>query len=237
MITLAALDIAGTTIDEGGAVYRVLADAVREAGGHPTQDQIEQWMGASKREAIAGLLEASGASATPKIIDAAFTDFRKRLDDAYRREPPKPFAGVAEAIAQLRNEGVKVALTTGFDREVATTVLAAAGWPQGVVDAVACIDDVAVGRPAPYLIYRAMEATGVVDVRTVLVAGDTVRDVQAGLNAGAGRVVAVRTGETSDATLLAAGPTDLVDSVADLISLLQPAGSSAANLTADALQG
>lgn len=228
MITLAALDIAGTTIDEGGAVYRILADAVRAVGGSPSQDQVEQWMGASKREAIAGLLEASGAVAAPKIIDAAFADFRRRLDDAYRQDPPKPFPGVEETIAELRAQGVKVALTTGFDREVATTVLAAAGWADGMIDALICIDDVPAGRPAPYLIYRAMEATSVIDIRTVLVAGDTVRDVLAGRNAGAGRVIAVRTGEISDATLLAAGPTDLVDSVGDLTSLLRSEEPTAA---------
>lgn len=228
MIELAALDIAGTTIDEGGAVYRVLTDAVRAAGGNPSQDQVEQWMGASKREAIAGLLAASGAAAAPEIIDAAFVDFRRRLDDAYRQDPPKPFPGVEETIAELRARGVKVALTTGFDHEVATTVLAAVSWTDDMIDALACIDDVPIGRPAPYLIYRAMEATGVIDVRTVLVAGDTVRDVLAGRNAAAGRVIAVRTGATSDATLLAAGPTDLVDSVADLTSMLGSEGPTAA---------
>lgn len=226
MIALAALDIAGTTIDEGGAVYRVLADAVRAAGGNPTPHQVEQWMGASKREAIAALLEASGAPATSQIVDIAFADFRQRLELAYRQDPPKPFPGVAETIATLRSHGVKVALTTGFDRDVTTTVLAAADWAHGVVDAVICIDDVPTGRPAPYMIYRAMEATGVIDVRTVLVAGDTVRDVLAGRNAAAGRVIAVRTGHVDEPTLLTADPTDLLDSVADLTHLLPSAEPS-----------
>lgn len=220
MIALAALDIAGTTIDEGGAVYRVLADAVQAAGGNPSREQVAQWMGASKREAIAALLEASGAPADSQIVDAAFDDFRQRLDLAYRQDAPKPFPGVLEMIGALRAQGVKVALTTGFDRDVTAMALAAAGWDDGVVDAVICIDDVPMGRPAPYMIYRAMESTGVIDVRTVLVAGDTPRDVLAGRNAAAERVVAVRTGHVDEATLAAAGPTDLLDSVADLTELL-----------------
>lgn len=228
MIALAAFDIAGTTIDEGGAVYRVLADAVRSAGGDPSAEQVEKWMGASKREAIAALLEASGAPATSQIVDAAFVDFRARLEIAYRQHPPKPFPGVTETIAALRAQGVKVALTTGFDRDVTTMVLAAAGWDGGVVDAVICIDDVSMGRPAPYMIYRAMEKTGVIDVRTVLVAGDTVRDVLAGRNAAAGRVVAVRTGHVDEATLAAAGPTDVLDSIADLTDLLRSAEPTSA---------
>ncbi|HWC79577.1 MAG TPA: hypothetical protein VG756_06400 [Pseudonocardiaceae bacterium] len=63
MIELAVLDIAGTTVDEEGTVYRVLAEAVRAAGGDPTPAQIEAWMGADKREAIHALLTGSGADA------------------------------------------------------------------------------------------------------------------------------------------------------------------------------
>ncbi|MFC7586592.1 hypothetical protein ACFQYP_24760 [Nonomuraea antimicrobica] len=36
MIELAALDIAGTTVDERGAVYQALEESVRAAGGTPT---------------------------------------------------------------------------------------------------------------------------------------------------------------------------------------------------------
>ncbi|WP_275003379.1 hypothetical protein [Promicromonospora iranensis] len=33
------------------------------------------------------------------------------------------------------------------------------GWQDGVIDAVVCTDDVPAGRPAPYLVHRAMERT------------------------------------------------------------------------------
>jgi phosphonatase-like hydrolase len=89
-----------------------------------------------------------------------------------------------------------------------------------VLDAVVCIDDVTAGRPAPYMIFHAMEATGVEDVRRVFVAGDTVRDVQAGRNAGAAEVVAVLTGEVSAHTLAAAGPTHVLPGVTEIPSLL-----------------
>jgi phosphonatase-like hydrolase len=220
VISLAVLDIAGTTIDEGGAVYRVLADAVRAAGGDPTAAQLEEWMGSDKREAITGLLAAGGGVVDAETVGGAFDDFRRRLVDAYRIAPPAPFPGVAQAISLLRANGVKVVLTTGFDRGVTESLLASIGWDADVIDAVICTDDVAAGRPAPFLIFHAMESTGVADVASVLVAGDTIRDVRSGLNAGAGRVVAVRTGGVDDMTLRAAGPTDLVDSVADLPALL-----------------
>ena len=52
----------------------------------------------------------------------------------------------------------------------------------------------AAGRPAPYMIHRAMELTGVQDVREVLAAGDTVNDLLAATCAGV-TAVGVLTGK------------------------------------------
>ncbi len=91
------------------------------------------------------------------------------------------------------------------------------GWEgDSVVDTVVCGSDVAAGRPAPFMIFQAMERLGVTDVARVLVAGDTPRDLEAGTNAGAGFVVGVLTG-AGDADELGAHPhTHLLSSVADL---------------------
>nr|WP_240972517.1 phosphonatase-like hydrolase [Nonomuraea sp. FMUSA5-5] len=214
---MAVLDIAGTTVEEHGAVYLALEEAVRAAGGTPSAADIERWMGADKREAIAALLTGEPAA---EVIDAAFADFRARLGAAYAARPPAPLPGVPEAIGTLRAAGVKVALTTGFDREVTTELLKVVGWEHGVLDAVVCVDDVTTGRPAPYMIFRAMEATGVHDVGRVLTAGDTVRDLQAGTNAGARVVAGVLTGSQDAATLGAVRHTHLLPGVASIPALL-----------------
>lgn len=227
MIELVALDVAGTTVDEGGTVYRVLAETVRAIDADPTPDQIEQVMGAGKRDAIRVLLEASGLAAGADVVEPAYDDFRARLAAAYRTTPPRPFHGVPETLAALRRSGVRVALTTGFDRETTDALLRSLGWERGVVDAVACIDDVPAGRPAPYLVFRAMERTGVADVRAVMTAGDTVRDVEAGLNAGAAVVVAVTSGGIHAQTLRNAGAAHVLDSVTEIPALLADTGRAA----------
>jgi phosphonatase-like hydrolase len=89
-----------------------------------------------------------------------------------------------------------------------------------VLDAVVCVDDVAAGRPAPYMVFRAMERTGVRDVSRVLTAGDTVRDLEAGTNAGAAMVLGVLTGGLDARALGAVRHTHLLPSVADLPDLL-----------------
>ncbi|WP_219418350.1 phosphonatase-like hydrolase [Pseudonocardia nigra] len=220
-VALVALDIAGTTVDEGGAVYRVLADVVRDAGADPTDADIRTWMGADKREAIAALLAAGGATPDAATVDARHGEFVARLTAAYAATPPAPLPGVPDAIAALRTAGIRVALTTGFDRQVTDPLLVAVGWRVGEhLDAVVCADEVAAGRPAPLMIERAMRLTGVADPARVLAAGDTALDVRAGHAAGAGMVVGVLSGAQTADELAPERPTHLLAGVHELPGLL-----------------
>ncbi|MGH7497546.1 MAG: HAD hydrolase-like protein, partial [Gemmatimonadales bacterium] len=82
-----------------------------------------------------------------------------------------------------------------------------------------CSEDVSQGRPAPFMIFQAMERSGVPDVHQVAVVGDTVLDLEAGWNAGVAYRVAVLTGAHNRATLSAGPQTHVVDSVADVPGL------------------
>lgn len=233
-ITLAALDMAGTTVAEGGAVYLALDEAVSAAAGRPVPpDVLRRWHGADKREAITGLLTALDGSALgeperldperidPERIDAVFADFSRRLDDAYGATPPEPIDGVEEAFATLRAQGVRVVLTTGFSDRVATAMIAGLGWVIGeTIDGLVTAEQVGAGRPSPRMIHEAMTRTGVADAGEVVAAGDTLLDLQAGANAGAAMVVGVLTGAEDEATLSTGPATHLLKSVADLPALL-----------------
>jgi phosphonatase-like hydrolase len=113
-----------------------------------------------------------------------------------------------------------VALNTGFDRDTARLLLDALGWTTGKVDAIVCGDEVPRGRPAPYMIFRCMEAAGATSVRRVANVGDTTLDLRAGHNAGVALNIGVLSG-AHGCELLAAEPhTHLLASVADLPALL-----------------
>src|SRR5690349_10682508 len=106
--------MAGTTIDERGAVYVARADAVQAAGLAVTGDAVQRWMGADKREAMAGLVaEAGGQRPSGADVERMYERFRGLLAKAYADDPPVPVAGAVEAFAALRDAGVRIALTTG----------------------------------------------------------------------------------------------------------------------------
>jgi phosphonatase-like hydrolase len=221
-IELVVLDMAGTTIDEGQHVYRVLAETATAHGASPSEADIARWHGAAKHEALRVLLTPSGgAPPSDDVLRTVVADFRARLCAAYAQFPPRPLPGVPEALADLRAAGIRIALTTGFDREIVDSLLTALGWHgDTVADTVICGSDVSAGRPAPYMIFRAMEQLGVTDVARVLVAGDTPRDLQSGTNAGAGTVVGVLSGASDADELGACRHTHLLASVAELPALL-----------------
>ena len=130
-----------------------------------------------------------------------------------------PISGAEDAIRQLRAAGVKVVLTSGFDRGLIADIVKHCGWAE-LFDAVVYPDEVPAGRPAPYLIFQAMQKTRVEPVKRVAAIGDTILDLQAGTNAGAGWVIGVLSGAADEATLGYTPHTHLLPSIAELPALL-----------------
>lgn len=224
-VELVVLDMAGTTMEEGGQVYLALGEALSDNGIPVDEDELRELMGASKREVVRHFVRKDGGSegAENEVkTDQTYASFRKSLRRRYADGGAvRPVDGAEEAFAWLRDRGVKVALTTGFDREIANALLERLGWDAGAVDAVVCGDDVPTGRPAPYMIHRAMEAAGVLDVGEVVVVGDTALDLRAGTNSGACYVVGVLSGGQSPEDLGRVAHTHIVLSVAALPGLIE----------------
>jgi len=215
-IRLVVSDMAGTTVKDSGEVARAFSAALADHGIETSAAQINAVRGASKREAIASLvLPRYGADVAR--VEAVYGSFKTHLQRVFAREA-EPVAGAVEFFAWLRARGIKLVLNTGFDRDITGMLMDALHW-RDVADAVICGDDVPQGRPAPYMIFRAMEATATVDVRHVLNVGDTVADLQAAHNAGVGLSVGVLSGAHKREQLMREPHTCLVESLADLPGL------------------
>jgi phosphonatase-like hydrolase len=213
---LVVFDLAGTTIKDGGQVPAAFGAALAERGVAITSAELAGIRGASKREAIARFIPKSAGHAAETA--AAYASFRRHLERIYT-DTLEPVQGAGDAFAAFRRAGVRIALTTGFDRDTTMLLLSALGWDR-LADAIVCGDDVAAGRPAPYLIFHAMEASRATAVGRVAVVGDTALDLEAGHNAGVRWNIGVLSGAHDRARLEAAPHTHLVASVADVAALL-----------------
>lgn len=223
MIELAVFDMAGTTIDDHGLVYQALRGSVEETGASVAQPDLQLWMGTDKVTAINALMRLGGIEPAGEAVHAAFARFRALLAESYAGKPPIALPGVESALQMLRGRGIKIALTTGFDDEVAYPLLDSLGWsvgPDELLDAVVTTTDVRAGRPAPYMIHRAMEHTGTQDVRSVLSAGDTLVDVQAA-NQGGVLSVGVLTGSLCAEDFAAVRPDYVLASAAEVPALAE----------------
>jgi phosphonoacetaldehyde hydrolase len=92
--------------------------------------------------------------------------------------------GTIETFNYLKKRGILVAGTTGYFEEAMNISLEAAANQGYVPDYSICATQVSAGRPAPWMIYRAMNELNVYPPEAVIKVGDTKPDIQAGLNAG-----------------------------------------------------
>jgi phosphonatase-like hydrolase len=214
---LVVCDLAGTTIYDRGEVPAALEQALREAGLAFEAAEVSAWRGASKREVLGRLVARQDGGGTLSV-DRIYRRFRELLLQRLAEAGPLSLPGVGETLTRLKADGCRVAATTGFDRDVVETILAAVPWAE-LLDGWVCGDDVARGRPAPFMIFGAMERCGVLDVRRVAVVGDTRLDLEAAWNAGAGWRIGVLTGAHDRATLAAAPHTHLCDAITAVPSL------------------
>jgi phosphoglycolate phosphatase len=218
-IALAVLDMAGTTVKDDGQVLACFLEAARIVRLPVDPLEVNAQMGMRKYDVFLSLSRIAKVGDPEKTAALAYDAFREILEGTYREMGASPLPGVAEAIRALRDRGVKVALNTGFYREVTDLLIDLLGW-RDRVDAVVCGDDVPEGRPAPYMIHEAMKRTGVRSVHEILVAGDTPSDVIAGHNSGARVVVAVTSGAHKADRLRREKPTYLLEGVRELPDLV-----------------
>ena len=212
---LVVFDIIGTTVQSSDRIPEAFTSAFNQEEIRLSAADVSSVRGKSKREAIRELLAKHGGDElADSRSDAVYAAFRNFLLECYRDGPVHAIAGAEETFSWCRQLDTRIALTTGFDRELASLLLQKLGWLE-LIDTVVCNDDVAAGRPAPDLILAAMRRLDFANVEMVASVGDTVSDLQAGANAGTAWNVGVLSGAHSREQLMTAPHTLLIDSVAD----------------------
>jgi len=203
-VRLVIFDWAGTLVDHGSiAPVAALIKAFSQIGLDLPVGEARGPMGLNKLDHIRAVLRS------PSVTNQWRTSFGHEPtdDDAksiYARflplqmteaiERTELIPGAVECCQALRARGIAIGTTTGYPIEIGH-VIAAAARDQGFsADHYAFPDDVPAGRPAPWMIFRIMEATRVYPAAQVVKIGDTVPDIEEGRNAGTWTVGISETG-------------------------------------------
>lgn len=226
-IKLVVLEMAGTIIEDDRYVHRALITALQAFGFKIKEEEANQVMGMPKPVAIRQLLELK-LNNSLKISESWIYEIHKRfvldMTAFYQFSAElKEKEGLRETLLALRKQNIKIAIDTGFDRQIAQTIINRLGWEkEQLIDFSITSDEVVNGRPFPDMIFRAMELAGVQNADQVAKVGDTVSDIRQGFNAGCGLVIGVSTGAFSSQELAAESPTHLIEGLPELLPLLQP---------------
>lgn len=218
MSELAVFDVAGTVVTDEGIVIESFQQAFAMVvpitwadKKDEFMDYAEETMGQSKIEVFKTLLGDDGlAQRTNDEFQSAYLE---------RLEEVEPIPGVESLFENLRSHDVKIGLNTGFNRETLNTIVYSLGW-QELIDSTATQTETGKGRPAPDMIERVAKECGISDPSKVAVLGDTVSDIEAGKNYGAGLKIGVLSGFHDEQTLKSAGADAIFETVLDSLEVL-----------------
>lgn len=252
-IRLVVFDWAGTTVDHGCfAPVTPFIEAFRRFDVEVTVPEARRPMGLGKKDHVRAIItspevaerwqQVHQRAATEEDVEAIYSQHFVPLQLASVEKSSGLVPGLLDCVATLRKRDIKLATTTGYFREAAELCYAAAAKQGYKPDLNLCPSDVKAGRPAPWMIYRAMETFDIYPPAAVVKLGDTLPDIEEGRNAGVWSIGVTRTGSDiglteaeaaalpaaelrrrMDAvaeTLRGAGAHWVLDSVADLPGLL-----------------
>jgi phosphonoacetaldehyde hydrolase len=197
-------DWAGTTVDYGSlAPVNAFIGLFRRHGVAVSAEEARRPMGSYKKDHVR-LILAMGPVAqqwrqlhnrlpSPEDVELLYHEFIPLQTEVIERHADV-IPGVVATLDWLRRQGIAIGSTTGYTREMMAPLLpraAAAGFsPESTV----CADEVPAGRPAPWMAITSAMQLGVYPMEACVKVGDTLVDIDEGLNAGMWTVGVAKTG-------------------------------------------
>ncbi len=197
-------DWAGTISDHGCiAPSVVFVELFKKFGVPITMEQSRQPMGAHKKDHIREITqmpeiarkweEVHGKTPNENDVETMFNEFVpmqiKALSDHSKLIP-----GTLAIVQELRNRGIKIGTCTGYTKEMLDVLLEDAKKQGFEPDASRSATEVPAGRPHPWMALQVAMDMQVYPMESIVKIGDTLPDIDEGLNAGMWSVGVVLTG-------------------------------------------
>ncbi len=188
------LDWAGTAVDYGSfAPTAVFLRLFESRGVTISPSDARSGMGLMKKDHLRAILArpavamawqaARGAPATENDIEDLFENFIP-MQVAILADYAEPIPGLLDVLRELRSRGIKIGSTTGYLRSMMDILAPEAARRGYSPDCIICPDEVPAGRPYPWMCYQNAIQLGVYPMEALVKVGDTVPDIEEGLNAG-----------------------------------------------------
>ena len=188
------LDWAGTTLDYGSfAPTAVFLRLFKSRGVQISPEDARSGMGLMKKDHLRTILARPavaeawkiehGSDPTENDIDDLFEHFVPLQLDVLK-DYAEPIPGLQSTLKDLRQRGLKIGSTTGYIRSMMAILAPEAARRGYQPDCIVCPDDVPAGRPYPWMCYQNAMQLGVFPMTAMLKVGDTLADIEEGLNAG-----------------------------------------------------
>lgn len=197
-------DWAGTLVDYGSfGPVGAFIETFQKNGIQITLQQVRKPMGLEKKRHIQALFEMEeiskkwqqvhGSPWTSKDVDKLYQEFIP-LQIQCLKDNSKLIPGVLETVYELKKRGIKIGTTTGYSSDMIAIVAHEAKKQGFEPDSIVCATEVISGRPSPWMAFESMRKLQIYPAEAILKVGDTVADVEEGLNAGMWTVAVTKTG-------------------------------------------
>lgn len=198
------LDWAGTTMDYGCfAPAVVFMEVYKRKGVEISIEEARAPMGAHKKVHIRQISKdenvarrwksAHGREPDESDVEEMFRDFVP-LQVACLADYSGLIPGTLEAVAEMRRRGLKIGSTTGYTGEMMAVLQAEAARRGYVPDSTVCATQVPAGRPHPYMCLQNAINLETYPMEAMVKIGDTLPDIEEGLNAGMWTIGLAKTG-------------------------------------------
>ena len=217
-IKLLVCDMAGTTVNEGGLVYKTLYETIKGYDIYIKPEDMKNWYGVNKTEVLQHFINTDNEykyneAILPQMLDSFKKNLKKKYfeDKSIKLMDPR----LPDLFNSFRERGIKIALNTGYSVDIQEALIENLNM-RDFIDGYISSESVPHGRPEPFMIQELMARFNITNSKEVVKIGDSINDILEGKNAGCASSLGVLSGAETKENLIKNGADSVLNSVMDL---------------------